>query len=191
MARARVSIGLIALAAMLGSHWVAYLFAAPDPHARADLLASTGHGYWPSAAGFAVAALVLGLGAFISQRLAPAVRATRRRVFTYALPRFFALQVGGFTALELVERLVSGHAVGVQDLVASTFLIGIAIQSVAAFLSAVVLVLVATVIEHLIGTKAPEPFGSSVELPLVSLISPPRPVPATGARTLRGPPLSA
>lgn len=191
MARARVPIGLIALAAMLGSHWIAYVLAAPDPHARVDLLASTGHGYWPSAAGFAVAALVLGLGAFISQRLTPTVRSTRRRVFTHALPRFLVLQVGGFTALEMVERLVSGHDVGFQDLLASTFLIGIAIQLIAALVSALVLVLVATVIERLIGTPRPEFVGSNVELFLVSLISAPRLVPATGAHTLRGPPLSA
>src|SRR5688500_11096574 len=121
MARARIPLGLIALAAMLGSHWLAYVFAAPDPHARADLLLSTGHGYWPTAAGFAVAAIVVGLGSFISQRLAPEARTSRRLIFAHALPRFLAIQIGGFTALELVERMASGHAVTIRDLVAMTF----------------------------------------------------------------------
>src|SRR5688572_27715309 len=165
MARARVPLGLIAVAAMLGSHWVAYMLAAPDPHVRAGRLESTGHGYWPSAMGFAVAAIFLGLGSFIAHRLSPAVRTSRQQIFTHALPRFLAVQIAGFTALEVVERLASGHEVSIHDLVASTFLVGVAIQFLAAFLSALLLVLVAFVVERFVSSTLRAAEGSTVSLP--------------------------
>ena len=191
MARARLPLALIALAAMLGSHWLAYVFAAPDPHARADLLSSTGHGYWPTAAGFAVAAIVVGLGSFIAQRLAPEARTTKGEIFANALPRFLAVQIGGFTALEIVERLASGHAISMRDLFATTFVVGIAIQAIAALLSALFLVLVATVVARFLAVGVRPQNTAGASLPLVSLVPAPRLVPATGAHTLRGPPARA
>lgn len=48
MTRLRAPLGLIAAAAMLGSHWAAYLLAAPDPHDRAHLLHSSTQNMGPS-----------------------------------------------------------------------------------------------------------------------------------------------
>jgi hypothetical protein len=189
MAR-RAPLGLIAAAAMLGSHWVAYLLAAPDPHARAELLLSTGHGYWPVAVTLAIAAGVCGLVSFVSHRLSTNVCSSRRQIFAYSFPRFFVLQVGGFAVMEFAERLASGHGLAVSGLLAATFLIGVAIQALVSVLSALLLVLIAFVVERL-AVRSSAVGSTSAPQPLVSLISTPRLVPATGGHTLRGPPLRA
>jgi hypothetical protein len=186
----RVPIGSIAAAAMLVSHWAAYLLAAPDPHERAHLLQATGHAYWPFAMSLAVGAAVLGLGTFIGRRLSAQTRTSKTSIFGHALPRFLALQVGGFATLEIVERVLAGHSFGAGDLVATTFLVGIAIQVVASVLSTFLLVALAYVVDHFVAPIA-APSHDTISLPLVSLIHAPRLVPATGAHSLRGPPVSA
>ena len=189
MAR-RAPVGLIAAAAMLGSHWVAYLLAAPDPHARAQLLLGTGHGYWPVAVTLAIAAGVCGLISFVGHRVSTNGRSSRSRIFAHSLPLLFLLQVGGFAVMEFGERLASGHGFAMSDLFAATFLIGIAIQALVSVLSALLLVLIAFVVERL-AVGSPVVGSISAPQPLVSLVSPPRLVPATGGLTLRGPPLRA
>ena len=176
---------------MLGAHWVAYLLAAPDPHERSQLLLSTGHGYLPLAVMLAVAGGAFGLISFVGRRMGPERNGSRASIFTYALPRFLVLQVGGFAAMEVAERVVSGHSFGVSDLLATTFLVGIAIQVLASFLTALFLVLIAFVVERFTATTTVPTCISPAPRPLYSLVSTPRLVPATGAHTLRGPPLSA
>lgn len=188
--KGRAPLGLISAAAILGAHWVAYLLAAPDPHERTQLLLSTGHGYWPVAVTLAVAAGVFGLFSFVSHRVGPERHSSRTSIFAYALPRFLVLQVGGFAAMEVAERVASGHSFGASDLLATTFLVGIAIQVLASFLTALFLVLIAFVVERFTTTLTPT-CTTPAPRPLVSLVSTPRLVPATGAHTLRGPPLRA
>src|SRR5687767_10428021 len=172
VARARITLGSIAAAAMLGSHWVAYLLAAPDPHERAHLLQSAGHSYWPSAVTIAAAAALIGLISFIGSRLKPESRGSRAQVFAHALPRLLGLQVGGFLLLEVVERLVSGHGLAVGDMLATILVVGVAVQVGAALLCALFLVLIADVIERIVPLAALVPTSAS-PLPLVSLISVP------------------
>jgi hypothetical protein len=175
---------------MLGSHWLAYLLAAPDSHARAHLLEVTGHGYWPVAAGLAIAALVASLFGFVGNRLRAdgAISSSKTRIFAHALPRTLVLQVGGFFALEVIERVLVGHNVGLATLLESTFVIGIGIQVVAALLTALLLVGVAFAVERLIARRARPASPARVSLPLVSLIAASSLVPATGGLSLRGPP---
>lgn len=187
--RTRAPIGLIAGAAMLGSHWLAYLLAAPDSHARAHLMEVTGHGYWPMAAGLAVAALVASLFGFVSHRLsADGISSSRARIFAHALPRTLVLQVGGFFALEVIERALVGHDVGIATLLESTFVIGVGIQIVAALLTALLLVGVAYAVDRLIARRSRPASTELISLPLVSLIASPTLIPATGGLSLRGPP---
>ena len=188
--RMRLSIGLIAGAAMLGSHWLAYVLAAPDGHARAHLLQVTGHGYWPLATALAIAGIVAGLLGFVGQRLSadPDVSSSRANIFRLALPRALALQVGGFFALELLERVIVGHAVGLSTMLESTFVIGIAAQLAAALLAAILLVGVAYVVERLVARTAARKRSSTLAASLISLVAAPRLLPATGGLTLRGPP---
>lgn len=188
--RMRASIGLIAGGAMLGSHWLAYVLAAPDGHARAHLLQVTGHGYWPLAMALAIAGIVAGLLGFVGHRLSadPTIASSRAGIFRLAFPRALALQVGGFFALELLERGIVGHAVGLSTILESTFVIGMAAQLAAALLAAILLVGVAYVVERLVVRPAAPKQTSTLATPLVSLIAAPRLLPATGGLTLRGPP---
>ena len=190
MARARLSLGLIAAAAMLGSHWVAYLLAAPDPHERAHLLQVSGHAYWPTAITVALGALVIGLISFVGVRLRPEARESRSQIFRHAAPRFLALQVGGFFLLEVIERMVSGHGLAITGMFVAVLFVGLVVQVGAALLCALLLVLIAHVVERIVSLRSPIPTTAS-PLPLLSLIPIPCPVPATGAHTLRGPPLRA
>ena len=190
VARARLSLGLIAAAAMLGSHWVAYSLAAPDPHERAHLLQAAGHGYWPTAVTIALGALVIGLISFVGSRLSTQAKASRSRMFAHAMPRFLGLQVGGFLLLEVVERAASGHGIAFSRMFLTILVVGVLVQTVAALLCSLLLVLIAKVVERITFRSVPQPASTS-PLPLVSLIPIPRPVPATGAHTLRGPPLRA
>ena len=192
MARARLSLGLIAAAAMLGSHWAAYFLAAPDPHDRAHLLQASGHSYWPTAITLALGAAVIGLIAFVGSRLRPEVRTSRSLIFAGALPRFLTLQVGGFLLLEVVERLTSGHGLVLTGMFLTILLVGVVVQVGAAIVCSLLLALIAHVIER-ITSRPPQVSTTSTTatLPLVSLVPVPRPVPATGAHTLRGPPLRA
>lgn len=188
--RMRLSIGLIAGAAILGAHWLAYVVAAPGGHARDHLLQVTGHGYWPLAAALAIAGVVAGLLGFVGQRLSadPDISSNKATIFRLALPRVLALQVGGFFALEIVERVVVGHNVDFATLLEPTFVIGMAAQLAAALLAAILLVGVAFVVERLVARPATPTASSALTAPLVSLIAAPRLVPATGGLTLRGPP---
>ena len=189
MSRLRAPLGLIAAAAMLGSHWAAYLLSAPDPHDRAHLLQTTGHGYWPLASSIAVAALVLGLGTFIGRSFTPTIRSSRARILGHALPRLLYLQIGGFVTLEVLERFASGHGIGASILVQKTMLVGVALQVVVAVLASVALAFIALVVDRLVRRPAPATHGASTLTDLVSYLSTPRLVPATGAHTLRGPPV--
>jgi hypothetical protein len=190
VARARLSLGLIAAAAMLGSHWVAYFLAAPDPHERAHLLQAAGHGYWPTAVTIALGAVVIGLISFVGSRLSSQAKGGRSQIFAHAMPRFLGLQVGGFLLLEIVERAASGHGIALSRIFVTILVVGVLVQAVAALLCSLLLVLIAKVVERITFRSVPQPTPAPL-LPLVSLISVPRPVPATGAHTLRGPPLSA
>ena len=174
---------------MLGSHWAAYLLAAPAPHDRAHLLQTTGHGYWPIAISVAVGAAVLGLGSFITGSLTPRVRGSRQRILGHALPRLLVLQVSGFITLEVLERYLSGHAIGVDTFTQKTLVVGVAIQIVVAFLSTIALAFVALVVDRLARPATTPTQGSTQLAALVSYLSTPRMVPATGAHTLRGPPV--
>ena len=186
----RAPIALIAGAAMLGSHWLAYLLAAPDGHARAHLLQVTGHGYWPLATALAIAGFVAGLLGFVGRRLRAyrEISSNKGRIFAHAFPRALALQVGGFFALEVIERALIGHDIGPATLLESTFVIGIAIQLVAALLTALMLVGVAYAVERLVARTGRPASSARISIPLVSLIAAPTLVPATGGLSLRGPP---
>jgi hypothetical protein len=175
---------------MLGSHWLAYLLAAPGSHARAELLDTTGHGYWPLASTFGVAALVIGLVSFVATRFRARTPGPlgRNRLFVTSLLALLALQVGGFTALEVIERVLAGHSVGLANLLEPTMVIGVVIQVLAALVAAVVLTAIAAVVDLIAyGTRRPQTTPAPLTK-LASLIAAPRLLPATGASSLRGPP---
>lgn len=188
MVRARWILALVAGAAMVGSHWLAYLLAAPDAHDRAALLAGTGHGYWPLAATLAAAALFVGLVGFVGDRLHRRTADSRSDIFRRAAPKLLGLQVTGFVLLEVTERIAAGHVIEAATFVGPTMLIGLLVQLVAAVISAAVLGLVAYVIERFVA-RPPRVRRSTIVPLFTSLVPAPRPLPASGAYSLRGPPV--
>lgn len=103
------AVAVAAGAGTLGGHWAAYRVAVPQAHLRDHVLAQAGHGYWGVAAkggvalavGVAVAVVLGGMRAGVRGRTTtPRIGPLIRKLAT--------LQVLGFVALEVVERLASG-----------------------------------------------------------------------------------
>jgi hypothetical protein len=92
-----------AVAALLVGHEVAYRFAFTDAEVRAHALEHSGHGWLGLVLPVSVMALAAGLVASVLVGRAGAV--TRRRAFTAHV----VVQVGAFLALEVGERLLTGH----------------------------------------------------------------------------------
>jgi len=119
---------------VVAAHMVAYVLAFADPRQRADLLASTGHGYWSGAAGAVVLAAGVVVAAAVAHR---AIRAGSSRVVP-RLGSLAAYQLAMFAGVEVVERLVAGAPL-TELLHGHEFAIGLALQIVVA--AAVVVVL--------------------------------------------------
>jgi hypothetical protein len=91
----------VALAGVLLGHGVAYALAQPDAHARAGMLASTGHAYLHLLEAPAVALAAVALAAAF---LAGVLRRVPAGGPAAAFRRLAAVQVAVFAALELAER---------------------------------------------------------------------------------------
>jgi hypothetical protein len=140
-------LGLVAFASVLVSHYVAYYLAAPDPHYRDALLHSSGHRYFVYLAGGLLG--LLSAAASIWLRSDVQGKETRRAGFRFAFPRLLILQVGGFLALEITERLAFGD--GISHLLSDIpIAIGLALQIVVAIAGALSLSLVARVVGRLL-----------------------------------------
>ena len=113
------------LAGLLAAHTLGYRLAIGDPHARADALAHSGHGYFgyvPFALTVCVGVLLAGLAL---QALA-AFRGEPRRPATS--PLIVLLSPVAFVAQEFVERLLHTGEVSLMTAVQPAFLIGLALQ---------------------------------------------------------------
>src|SRR5919201_4769903 len=67
----RLPFALAAVAGAVLGHALTYLVTVPNADARAEVLAGTGHGYWPLAVATAVALSLLSAGTTITRRLPP------------------------------------------------------------------------------------------------------------------------
>lgn len=180
----RFWIGLLALAGVTGAHALAFLFVAPDPHARTHLLVETGHStwFWPLTALFA--ALMAGCAGSLASRWR-----SRPSSWLGVACALVSLQLGGFTLLEAAERVTSGGSV--TELVTQpVFLVGLVAQVLIALLITGVLSLVVEVVVALRRgiSSAPEASSSPQPRPLLSIASP-RISPARSPCGSRGPPL--
>lgn len=149
-----------ASAGLLGGHSLTYLSLAPSLAARANLLEASGHGYLDRTVVFAAAmAIIAGLfwladGALNTRRAAPALGRT-----------FFALglvQVMGFTAQEILERLLVGASLG--DL-GTVLLLGLPLQLVVAGFAALLVTALrraGEAIAAFLGRSGPTDASSSV-----------------------------
>ncbi|HVF52020.1 MAG TPA: hypothetical protein VNC78_00255 [Actinomycetota bacterium] len=168
----RALLALIAFAGMVAGHSLAYLSAAANPGERAELLAATGHGYWPWVAVLAAAAGAGASAAILGMRYARARRAATVRLGFAAIgARLALLQCVSFVTLEAVERALSGHgSLGWTDAVLWA---GIALQLVVAVAGSALVILLSRIADRL-AHRAASPL---LETPtVVTFVSPPQSV---------------
>lgn len=185
----RLWLGGLALFGIVAGHWLAFWFAAPDPHEHSELLASTGHEYWSM--GVAVA-----LGALIAAAFGFTANVARRRrqeygltgTFAFAAPRLALLQTSGFLLLEAGERaMVHG---GIDHLLAEPVVIaGLGLQLAVALVAAAILALVALTVRVLLdrAPRRPAARGGVLPRPARSLLRSSFQL-GVGGGTWRGPP---
>jgi hypothetical protein len=174
---------------VIGSHWLAYLLAVPDPHERANALARTGHGYWPIGVAVALGCLVAGLAGF-------AVRRVRRRdepghPYASTATRLVALQGVAFVVLEVVERVVAGAAaMSVVD--DPAFQLGVVIQVLVASVAAFLLLILGRVVDAVVRRARRTVAGTGREVPRpLSRRIPFKSVFVYGGALLRAPPTAS
>lgn len=185
-ARTRIWLGGLAFSGVVLTHLGAFVMVAPDAHHRAELLAATGHGSWTLAVAVALASLVMAFGG-VALRIARRDADAPPRLLGCWL-RLALLQMVGFAGLEFAERALV-HGAPWEVVTEPVFGLGLALQVVAAAIAAVLLVVFARVLERIVSARAVEP-GSTSALGFPALDPvPPRFSVATGAGTLRGPPL--
>jgi hypothetical protein len=141
----------LSFAGIVGAHSLSYVLVASDPHERHHLLHETGHGGWDQLRLAAAAAAVAGLIAFISARFRSRSSAPR---LTLTAPALAVLQVGGFLLLECTERLLSGTG-GLAAFSEGVVQLGVVVQVIVAIALAVILVVLARVVDLLVGRDRP------------------------------------
>jgi hypothetical protein len=107
-------LGVLALlvpAGVLCGHVLTYLLAIPDPVRRAAVLADTGHAWWAPAVLVGAVLAVGGILWVLAGRLSEAGGDPRGRDLAgWLAPRLAAWQIVLFTAIEVTERILTGHA---------------------------------------------------------------------------------
>jgi hypothetical protein len=121
----------VALGGLLAGHAMAYAQLAPDPSARAAMLAATGHGYLHGTDAVAIVAALAGLAIVFLGRLT-GMRDERVTMRSFAA-RMVAFQAIGVVVLEVAERLGAGASLG--DLTRA-LPVGVVVQVTLALLSA-------------------------------------------------------
>ena len=164
-----LSIAPLMLAGLLAGHAVGYRLAITDPHARADALAHSGHGYFayvPFALSVCLGVLLAGL----ALQALSALRGEPRR--PAASPLIVVLPPAAFVAQELIERLLHSGHVSWTVVVQPTFLIGLALQlpfALAALLLAWALDSAARAVGHALASAPRLTFDVFVPAPAHSL----------------------
>lgn len=180
----------VALSGVVAGHTVAYVAAVPSAATRHDVLAQTGHGYWPVAVLVGLAACLCAAGsvALRHARAAAGGRALGADVSGWLAPRLAAVQILLYVAVEATERVVAGVPLA-ELLHEGLVLRGLLAQLLVAVLATVLLGWLARAAE-LVGrllARPPRPARAVRRLP--------RPIdevvartPCLGPVTARGPP---
>jgi hypothetical protein len=113
------------LAGLLAAHALGYRLAISDPHARADALAHSGHGYF-SYVPFALTVCLGVLLAGLALQALSAFRGEPRRAATS--PVIVLLPPAAFVAQELIEVFLHTGQVPWTTVIQPAFLIGLALQ---------------------------------------------------------------
>jgi hypothetical protein len=123
----------VAVGGVVVAHWLAYVLAIPGAHARAQVLAASGHSYWVVAIKLAVVLGLAALGALFLRHLdrSPRTWESGQEAFSAIAARLSLLQVTAFIAMEVTERLVVGAPVA-HLFHHRLFLMGLAVQLIVA-----------------------------------------------------------
>lgn len=172
-------------------HWLSYLLALPETRLRGEVLLASGHGYWLSAVKIAVVALVAALGTVAIRHLSGRERSGGpfgERLSSLTL-RLAVLQLLGFTAMEVTERIAFGAPVGAM-FTHHLYVLGLAVQILVAAVGAVVLLWFARTADRVrsavLGKRLRVVTRRAAIVHVPSFVR--RPVLLVGAAGLRGPP---
>jgi hypothetical protein len=131
----------VAAAALLLGHWVAYVLTYRQVQLRDVVLAQTGHSYLAWAGKFSFVILFVALAWLVSEackRDAPPSGQGAR--FLPVAARLIAIQVLGFSALEVLERMMVRAPV-LEMFAHYTYALGILMQVITALAGAVIVLL--------------------------------------------------
>jgi hypothetical protein len=184
-----------AAAGVVFGHILTYVVAFPGFAQRTQVLARSGHGYWPDAVTFVIQAAAA-VGTIVAVRTlrerAAASRGERRMLplFGWLTLQLSLRQIVGFAALEVTERLASHAPLG-ELLTHHLMPIAIAAQIVVAGLIAAILLLVSRTVARLAGVRTRRLSPSSTQWPISAPLTGPIPVSVlAGGGGLRSPPLT-
>jgi hypothetical protein len=137
----RLPFALAAVAGAVLGHALTYLVTVPNADARAEVLAGTGHGYWPLAVATAVALSLLSAGTTITRRFLAGLRRAPRDAtpggVAPRIARLALLQVAIYLVQEVTERIAAGAPV--SGLAHTQLLVGVVVQMLVAGAVAAVL----------------------------------------------------
>jgi hypothetical protein len=190
----RVTRGLPLVGAAFGGvligHWLSYLLAVPVARVRDEVLAATGHAYWITAVKQAVVLAVISLAAIAMRqfRLVRGGQASDPPGPASLALRLAGLQILGFLALEVTERVVADAPIS-SLLGHHVLVLGLLVQILIASSLALVLSLftraAGAVARALAHARFPRAMGRSFPRPFVAIL---RPVLVTGSVGPRSPP---
>jgi hypothetical protein len=185
----RLLLGGMAATGVVASHSLAYLLASPNPHSRAELLEATGHHDFGVVVALALGVLVAGLLRFAIGRAWAPTDTRVSELYALTFPRLFALQLGGFVTLELVERVLMG-VTPLHILAEPAVLMGLLLQAGAALIGAGLIILFTKTLESVFSRQGfTASAGDRVPLFPARRLLPARIEVAVGSGTLRGPPV--
>lgn len=183
----RIWLGGLTAAGLAISHKVGYAVAHRSEAARIELLQETGHSYLPV---LWTAALLLGgmaIVAFAAQRWD---RGDTPASWWRTALALLALQAGGFLSIELAERWLSGHSVGLEG---SPVPIALVVQALFAVIAVIVLKVIGRAVDLVRERLArpPAQAGTALASPLHEAEDLLRPIAVLGGVGLRAPPVAA
>jgi hypothetical protein len=145
----RFSLLGVAVGGTVVAHWLVYVLAIPVAHARVEVLAASGHSYWVTAIKVAVILGLAALGALFLRHLGrpPSTWESGQEAFSAIAARLSVLQVMGFVAMEVTERLVVGAPVA-HLFHHRLFLMGLALQLSVASAAALMLLWFSRTVER-------------------------------------------
>jgi hypothetical protein len=162
--RGHPSVAAVAVAGVVVGHLITYVLLLPRPSDRAIVLRDTGHAYFPAVLQAALLVGALSLGSWFLRTVIGRERSAPSSSTLFA--RLARLQLAGFAAMEVVERIASGTPL--VELLRDHIVVGLAVQLVIAWLAARFLAALARAAERIRGAGAEgRPARAVIPFPLL------------------------